>query len=129
MCILSLRLFTNFVPFYFKYSQLFVIVGSCEIEVKLVREIFQAEFFKKSSLSIIITLFTMNLKFVIIFAMLIICAIAGDFCGRHGDSCNSDAECCGSVKCNRFAKKCQTQITEDELKAQREKIFYHGNKQ
>ncbi|XP_011154956.1 omega-conotoxin-like protein 1 [Harpegnathos saltator] len=44
-------------------------------------------------------------------------------CGRHGDPCISDSQCCTNIKCHRYANRCQVQITEEELMAQREKIL------
>ncbi|XP_012059308.1 PREDICTED: omega-conotoxin-like protein 1 [Atta cephalotes] len=44
-------------------------------------------------------------------------------CGRHGDPCYSDSQCCSNIKCHRYANRCQVQITEAELMAQREKIL------
>ncbi|XP_011644465.1 omega-conotoxin-like protein 1 [Pogonomyrmex barbatus] len=44
-------------------------------------------------------------------------------CGRHGDPCVSDSNCCENIKCHRYANRCQVQITEAELMAQREKIL------
>ncbi|XP_012285468.1 omega-conotoxin-like protein 1 isoform X2 [Orussus abietinus] len=44
-------------------------------------------------------------------------------CGRHGDPCVSDRECCGNIKCHRYANRCQVVITQEELLAQREKIL------
>uniref|UniRef100_A0A348G5W3 Conotoxin-like S1 n=1 Tax=Odontomachus monticola TaxID=613454 RepID=A0A348G5W3_ODOMO len=46
-----------------------------------------------------------------------------DNCGRHGDPCVSDSQCCANIKCHRYANRCQVQITEEELMAQREKIL------
>jgi len=37
--------------------------------------------------------------------------------------CVSDSECCTGIKCHRYANRCQVQITEAELMAQREKIL------
>ncbi|XP_043258043.1 omega-conotoxin-like protein 1 [Colletes gigas] len=48
---------------------------------------------------------------------------APESCGRHGDQCVSDRECCNNIKCHRYANRCQVQITEEELMAQREKIL------
>uniref|UniRef100_A0ABD2WZM7 Uncharacterized protein n=1 Tax=Trichogramma kaykai TaxID=54128 RepID=A0ABD2WZM7_9HYME len=46
-------------------------------------------------------------------------------CGRHGDPCVSVSDCCPvkQMACNRFAQRCQIQITKEELLAQREKIL------
>ncbi|XP_015585264.1 omega-conotoxin-like protein 1 isoform X2 [Cephus cinctus] len=44
-------------------------------------------------------------------------------CGRHGDPCVSDGQCCGTIKCHRYANRCQVQITAEELMKQREKIL------
>ncbi|XP_020300439.1 omega-conotoxin-like protein 1 [Pseudomyrmex gracilis] len=45
-------------------------------------------------------------------------------CGRHGDPCVSSSDCCTSnMICHRYANRCQVQITEEELMAQREKIL------
>ncbi|XP_066589290.1 uncharacterized protein [Prorops nasuta] len=49
-------------------------------------------------------------------------------CGRHGDPCVSDSECCQSIKCHRYANRCQVQITPEELMAQREKILKRKGK-
>ncbi|XP_076289196.1 omega-conotoxin-like protein 1 [Lasioglossum baleicum] len=48
---------------------------------------------------------------------------ASTSCGRHGDSCVSDSNCCAGIKCHRYAHRCQVQITSEELMAQREKIL------
>ncbi|EFN67538.1 hypothetical protein EAG_16219, partial [Camponotus floridanus] len=37
--------------------------------------------------------------------------------------CVSDSQCCTNIKCHRYANRCQVQITEEELMAQREKIL------
>ncbi|XP_011878190.1 PREDICTED: omega-conotoxin-like protein 1 [Vollenhovia emeryi] len=44
-------------------------------------------------------------------------------CGRHGDPCIYDLQCCANIKCNRYANRCQVQITAEELMAQRKKIL------
>ncbi|XP_037951760.1 omega-conotoxin-like protein 1 [Teleopsis dalmanni] len=36
-------------------------------------------------------------------------------CGRHGDPCVSDSQCCANIKCHRYANRCQVTITEEEL--------------
>ncbi|XP_015190972.1 PREDICTED: omega-conotoxin-like protein 1 [Polistes dominula] len=44
-------------------------------------------------------------------------------CGRHGDPCEYDRECCQNMRCNAYAHRCQVIITSEELMAQREKIL------
>ncbi|KZC06703.1 hypothetical protein WN55_10616 [Dufourea novaeangliae] len=44
-------------------------------------------------------------------------------CGRHGDDCVSNSQCCAGIKCHVYAHRCQVQITEEDLMAQREKIL------
>ncbi|XP_076225842.1 omega-conotoxin-like protein 1 [Nomia melanderi] len=58
-------------------------------------------------------------------AMLAITAVMGatTSCGRHGDSCVSDSQCCSGIKCHIYAHRCQVQITAEELMAQRELIL------
>ncbi|XP_076166862.1 omega-conotoxin-like protein 1 [Ptiloglossa arizonensis] len=60
--------------------------------------------------------------FITLLATTVIMA-APQSCGRHGDSCNSDRECCNSLKCHRYANRCQVQITAEELLMQREIIL------
>ncbi|KAG7204322.1 hypothetical protein KM043_002140 [Ampulex compressa] len=48
---------------------------------------------------------------------------SSDSCGRHGAPCVGDSDCCENIKCHRYANRCQVQITEEELMAQREKIL------
>ncbi|KAH0949331.1 hypothetical protein HN011_008619 [Eciton burchellii] len=61
--------------------------------------------------------------FVALLAVSVVMGASRDKCGRHGDPCVSDSECCSGVKCHRYANRCQVQITEAELMAQREKIL------
>ncbi|XP_011051729.1 PREDICTED: omega-conotoxin-like protein 1 [Acromyrmex echinatior] len=44
-------------------------------------------------------------------------------CGRHGDPCVSNSQCCSGIQCHLYANRCQVIITEPELMAQREKIL------
>ncbi|XP_076749840.1 omega-conotoxin-like protein 1 [Xylocopa sonorina] len=62
------------------------------------------------------------LIFIALVAVTVISA-ASNNCGRHGDLCESTAQCCPNLKCHRYAKRCQVQITEEELMKQREKIL------
>ncbi|XP_034177604.1 omega-conotoxin-like protein 1 [Osmia lignaria lignaria] len=65
--------------------------------------------------------FTM-LIFVFLLATTLITA-APNRCGRHGDPCVSNSDCCNNISCHRYANRCQVVITEAELMAQREKIL------
>ncbi|OXU18055.1 hypothetical protein TSAR_003994 [Trichomalopsis sarcophagae] len=62
---------------------------------------------------------------VLLATTLISAATSDNKCGRHGDPCVSVSDCCPvkQMACNRFAKRCQIQITKEELLAQREKIL------
>ncbi|KYN16117.1 PREDICTED: omega-conotoxin-like protein 1 [Trachymyrmex cornetzi] len=60
--------------------------------------------------------------FVVLLAASLIMG-ATDKCGRHGDPCVSDSQCCTGIRCHRYANRCQVIITEKELMAQREKIL------
>ncbi|XP_055838696.1 omega-conotoxin-like protein 1 [Episyrphus balteatus] len=71
-----------------------------------------------------------KLSLILLFALVTMLAIQqingqkdSSSCGRHGDPCVSSSECCDNSKCHRYAKRCQVQITEDELFAQREKVL------
>ncbi|XP_014475205.1 PREDICTED: omega-conotoxin-like protein 1 [Dinoponera quadriceps] len=61
--------------------------------------------------------------FVFVTLLAVSCIMATERCGRHGDPCVSDSNCCANIKCHRYANRCQVQITEEELMAQREKIL------
>ncbi|CAL7948590.1 unnamed protein product [Xylocopa violacea] len=68
----------------------------------------------------------MNKCILLIFIVLVavnVIAAAPNSCGRHGDPCTSNAQCCPNIKCHRYAQRCQVQITEEELMQQREKIL------
>ncbi|XP_058796749.1 omega-conotoxin-like protein 1 [Phymastichus coffea] len=67
----------------------------------------------------------MMFALVFLLTTTLISAASKDRCGRHGDSCITVSDCCPvkQMACNRFAHRCQIQITEDELMAQREKIL------
>ncbi|XP_053984016.1 omega-conotoxin-like protein 1 [Hylaeus volcanicus] len=60
--------------------------------------------------------------FIALIAMTVVMA-APEQCGRHGDSCVSDRECCGTIRCHTYAHRCQVVITPEELMAQRENIL------
>ncbi|XP_033322514.2 omega-conotoxin-like protein 1 [Megalopta genalis] len=66
-----------------------------------------------------------KLMLYIFASMLIVAVVSGasTSCGRHGDPCVSDSNCCSGIKCHRYANRCQVQITAEELMAQREKIL------
>ncbi|XP_035725890.1 omega-conotoxin-like protein 1 [Vespa mandarinia] len=66
----------------------------------------------------------MLLVFVTLLAStLIVAAPDNSRCGRHGDPCVVDRECCQSIRCNAQAHRCQVIITAEELMAQRERIL------
>ena len=68
----------------------------------------------------------MSKLIVFVFACLLIATVtsaASTTCGRHGDPCVTDSQCCAGIKCHRYANRCQVQITSEELMAQREKIL------
>ncbi|XP_043669780.1 omega-conotoxin-like protein 1 [Vespula pensylvanica] len=66
----------------------------------------------------------MLLVFVTLVAStLIVAAPDKSRCGRHGDPCVADSECCQNIRCHSYAHRCQVIITAEELMAQRERIL------
>ncbi|XP_033184756.1 omega-conotoxin-like protein 1 [Bombus vancouverensis nearcticus] len=59
---------------------------------------------------------------VVLLATTVITAVPSS-CGRHGDPCVSNRDCCTNTKCHIYANRCQVQITEEDLMAAREKIL------
>ncbi|XP_026465187.1 uncharacterized protein LOC113383329 [Ctenocephalides felis] len=43
-------------------------------------------------------------------------------CGKHGDPCVSEEECCSGLRCHKYAKRCQVILPEPEFKAQVNKL-------
>ncbi|KAJ8724544.1 hypothetical protein PYW08_016018 [Mythimna loreyi] len=31
-------------------------------------------------------------------------------CGKHGDACDSNSDCCPQLRCHRYANRCQVKI-------------------
>ncbi|KAK9504932.1 hypothetical protein O3M35_009099 [Rhynocoris fuscipes] len=55
----------------------------------------------------------MKLFGILLFVFACIALIYADTpgCGRHGDPCDNDNHCCTGVKCHRYAKRCQVQLS------------------
>uniref|UniRef100_A0A6M2E1N9 Putative omega-conotoxin-like protein 1 n=1 Tax=Xenopsylla cheopis TaxID=163159 RepID=A0A6M2E1N9_XENCH len=45
-------------------------------------------------------------------------------CGRHGDPCVSEEECCAGLRCHKYAKRCQVILPKSELKELADKLVF-----